>query len=143
VAGRASACAIEILFAGLDVSGLEIRRVYALASTTSLASTRKRLFLLRVDKRHQARNLLIGAVEGWHALIGAPTAHDRTDLVSVYIRSHQLRSREIGTALSAASIAAMTKGTILPKKSASSPHQFWRVCLGRCRAALFDFASSL
>src|SRR5579871_1756399 len=81
VAGYASARAIEILLAGLDVSCLKIGGVYAFASAISLASGAcERIVLPCVDKRYEAGDLLVRAIKRWHAFVGAPVTHDCADL---------------------------------------------------------------
>jgi len=130
---------VEVLLSGLDVSGLEIGGIHSFTS----AAFRLRIVLLRVDESYQGGDLLIGTIKGRHAFIGAPVADDGADLASIHIRPHQLGSCEIRPALSAASIATMTKGTVLSKKLGTALDQVWRVSLGGWRAILFAFATGV
>jgi hypothetical protein len=124
---RVTSCAsprtVEILFASLGISGLKIGHVHSLASPFS----GERSVLLKVDKGSQAGNLLIGNVKAWHALVWASIAHNCADLVSAHVLGDQLGARKVGSALSAASVAAMTKGAILPEKKAPALDQSRRV----------------
>ena len=101
------------------------------------------LILLGVDESYQAGHLIIRAVKGRHALVGASVAHDRADLVPIDIGSHQFRAREIGPALSAAGVAAMTKGTILPEKPGACLHQTPADTIWGERGRLVSLRSSL
>src|SRR5208282_3818393 len=112
VASGASPRTVEVLFTGLGVSSLEIGDIHALAS----AFVPQRVVLLGMDKGHQAGNLLIGVVETWHFRAGASIADNGANLVSTYIGSHQLGSRQIQPTLSTASITAMTKRAISPEQ---------------------------
>src|SRR5580658_166147 len=136
VAGCASSRAVEVLLPSFDVSGLEIGRIYPLASPFSSES----VVLLSVDKGHQAGNLLLRKVKAAHALRGTAIAHHRADLVSVDILSHELGSREIRPAFSAASVTAVTKGAILPEQGPSALHQSQWVRYRYGRAVWFDIA---
>ena len=96
---------------------------------------RERIVLLGMDEGHQAGNLLIGIrSKRGMPFVGASIAHDGADLVSIYIRSHQLGPGEIRPGLSAARVAAMTKRAILPEKCASLD-QLWDQ-IGRVRCGL-------
>ena len=57
--------------------------------TSVPSSLSLRGFLLRVDESNQAGDLLVGAIERWHAFLRAPVANHRSDLVAINIRSHQ------------------------------------------------------
>src|SRR5258706_13049194 len=89
VAGRASACTFEVSLSGFSISGLEVGDIHSLSSSRF----RERSVLLCVDKGHQAGDLLIGKFKAWHALVRAPVAGNRADLVSVHILGNQLRAR--------------------------------------------------
>src|SRR5579864_547109 len=84
VASCTSSGAVEELFAGLNISGLEIADVDTFPSTFLSA----RVVLLSVDEGHQAGNLVIGTVKARHAFVRAPVAHYGSDVVSVYVRGH-------------------------------------------------------
>src|SRR5579859_5184929 len=101
VASCTSSCAVEELLARLNISGLEIADVDAFPS----AFLSERVVLLGVDESHQAGNLVIGTVKTWHAFVRASVAHYGSDVVSVYVRGHQLRPREIRPTFTACGIA--------------------------------------
>src|SRR5579864_5257407 len=108
VASCTSSCAVEELLARLNISGLEIADVDAFPS----AFLSERVVLLGMDERHQAGNLVIRSIKARHAFIWAPVAHYGSDVVSVYVRGHQLRPREIWSTFTASGIAAMAKRTV-------------------------------
>src|SRR6516165_12482315 len=106
MAVRTSARAFEIFLAGFDISSLEVRWVHAFASTAASLTRSVLQFLLPVvDERHQAGDFRVGMLEARHAFVGATIANDSADLFSVNVGSHQLRTREVGPAFTAASVA--------------------------------------
>jgi hypothetical protein len=88
----ASASALEVPFASLGVSGLEVRGIYTFSSANAPASAdaRERNVLLGMNKGYQAGNLLIGTIKGRHAPVGPPIAYDGSDFVSIHVRRYQL-----------------------------------------------------
>src|SRR5580765_1936171 len=124
IAGRrvttgASARSIEVLLAGFSVSGLQVFGIHSLAAT----GFRERLGLLRVDEGYEALNLIIRPVKAWHAFVGASVAYDRTDLVSVDIRSHQFGARQVGSALPTTGVAAVTERAVLAQECCALLHK--------------------
>src|SRR5579864_978612 len=112
MAVRTSARAVEELPPGVDISGLEIADIHTLPSTLF----GERVVLLGMDKSYQTRNLVIRKVKTRHAFVRASIAHHGTDVVSIHVRGHQLRTCKIRSTFTARSTAAMTKRAILPEK---------------------------
>src|ERR1700685_491398 len=127
-AGRAPPRSVEILLARLNIAGLEIGCVNAFASTYFRVSG---ITLLGMDKGHQAGHLIVGKIEARHALVRTAISQPRADLVPARILSHQPGTREIRSTLAAARIAAVTKRTITPEKSAPALNQSWWILCGR------------
>src|SRR5580698_6040399 len=86
VALGAAAGSVEIFFAGLQITGLEVGDIHALAPATAILLGD---LLLCMDKRSQRCNLIVGTVEGWHPFIRTPGTNDRADFVSTDVRAHQ------------------------------------------------------
>src|SRR5580692_274723 len=139
MAGRAPPGAVKVPLPGFGVSGLEVGNIHSFTPTLF----RGRSILLGVDEGRQAGNLPIRKIKAWHTPLRASITHDSANLVSTHVRSHHLGASQVRTAFSAASVAAMTKGTILPKKGAPALDQCWRVGFGSARGVLLDSARSL
>ena len=124
VAGCASARAVEVLLAGLGVSGLQIGDIDSFASALL---ARAALFCWVWIKATRLAICWLGTIKARHAFVRASIAHDRADLVSIHIGGHELRAREIRPAFSAARVAAMAKRAILPEERASALDESRRV----------------
>src|SRR5580658_4212514 len=96
-----------------------------------------------MNKGHQARSLLIGKVEVWHALFRASTSNDSTDLVSVRIFGYQLGVPEIRSTGSSARVSPVTERAILLKESVSCLDQSHGVRFLFGRDSLFRLLRSL
>src|ERR1700722_19093946 len=136
VAGCASPGTVEVLFAPVGASGLQIGDVHPFAS----AFLRERGVALGMNKGSQAGNLLGSYIKMWHALFGASTAHNSAYLVSAHIGGHQLGPCEIGPGFSAVRIAAMTEGAIFPEERAPTLDQSRRVGPAHRCGDFFDSA---
>ena len=126
--------AIEILFAGFGVSGLQVGSVDAFASSRFVS----RLVLTRVDKRYQAGNFIVRMIKVWHTFVGAAVANDRADLVSIQVLPHEPGASQVRSAFSAARVASMAKGAILPEKCSTLLNQIWRILFRASCDVLLD-----
>ena len=83
----------------LPASALPVCR--SATSTNGGSLERLRLRLRVVNERDNGRQVRVGQVERRHALVGAPAAHDRNDLVATHVFRDNRRAGEIGPGLTA------------------------------------------
>src|SRR3954447_9831187 len=114
--------AFKIPLPCIHVPSLQIGSIHALAPARPVRC----ILLLRMNKRHERRDLLIRSIEGWHPLLRTPTAHHCPNFFSANISAHQPRARKVRPALTSRRIASVTEAAVPLEKHASLLHQLGR-----------------
>jgi hypothetical protein len=73
-----------------------------------------------MEKRGDVGNLIVRHPEPWHAAIGAPVLHDRSDQLAVLIVEHDRRAQQARSAIAAARVGTVAEGAVRAVRCASS-----------------------